>query len=97
MLRPSKVSKAWLEALIRNKCQVSAVRDFQLKHSLDLVNGNDLFLVVAPGMGKTIVLMAPLLVAQARNESGIGIMIVPTKILGEQSVSPDQHSSSYHV
>ena len=77
---------AWLDALIREKCRVDCPRDFQIKHGLDLINGKDLFLVVAPGMGKTTVMMAPLLAAAERKESGIAIIVVPTKLLGEQTV-----------
>lgn len=56
---------AYLENLIREKCSPSTVRDFQLQHGLDLVLGTDLLLVIAPGMGKTVVLLAPLLYAQS--------------------------------
>ncbi len=79
--------RAWLEALINDKCGIATVRPFQLDHALDLINGRDVFLVIAPGMGKTTVLLAPLLAAQARKESGIAIIVVPTKLLGEQTVS----------
>ncbi|KAK7695974.1 hypothetical protein QCA50_000614 [Cerrena zonata] len=73
-----------LESILRQACQVPAVRDFQLKHAADLVNGRDLFLVISPGMGKTLVIHAPLLVAHHRKESGIALIIVPTKLLAEQ-------------
>ena len=64
-----------------------SVRDFQLKHATDLVEGKDLFLVISPGMGKTLVIHAPLLVAHHRGETGIALIIVPTKLLAEQQVS----------
>ena len=83
---PAAHSEEWLEALLRNKCGYSQLRDYQLKHSMDLVNGRDLLLVVRPGGGKTTIMLAPLLVAQARRESGIALVIVPTKLLAEQLV-----------
>ncbi|KAJ7903734.1 hypothetical protein B0H14DRAFT_2294157, partial [Mycena olivaceomarginata] len=46
--------------------------------------GRDLFLVIATGLGKSTVLFAPLIAAQARQERGIASMIVPTKVLAEQ-------------
>ncbi|KAJ7841023.1 hypothetical protein B0H13DRAFT_1462312, partial [Mycena leptocephala] len=46
--------------------------------------GRDLFLVIATGFGKSIVLFAPLIAAQARQERGVASMIVPTKVLVEQ-------------
>ncbi|KAJ7855693.1 P-loop containing nucleoside triphosphate hydrolase protein, partial [Mycena leptocephala] len=58
----------------------------QLAHGKDLNDGHELFLVVATGLGKSIVLFAPLIAAQARQERGIAfmIMIVPMKVLAEQ-------------
>jgi superfamily II DNA helicase RecQ len=43
--------------------------------------------VYATGKGKTIILHAPLIAAQARKERGIAFLIVPTKVLAEQQVS----------
>ena len=80
------ISRADLDALLRQKCRLTTVRDFQLTHGLDLVNGRDVFLVIAPGMGKTTVLCAPLLAAQAALQAGIAIAVVPSKILAEQLV-----------
>ncbi|KAJ7843532.1 hypothetical protein B0H14DRAFT_3456092 [Mycena olivaceomarginata] len=51
---------------------------------LHLNDGQDVFLVIAPGFGKSVVLFAPLIAAQARGERGIAFMIVPTKVLAEQ-------------
>ncbi|PCH37256.1 nucleoside triphosphate hydrolase protein, partial [Wolfiporia cocos MD-104 SS10] len=74
-------SSGWLSALLQRKCQISRPREFQVRHGMDLINGKDLFLVIAPGQGKTIVMFAPLLAAQARAEAGIAFIIVPTKLL----------------
>jgi len=73
-----------MENLLIEKCSLSTIRPFQLEHAMDLNAGKDLFLVIATGMGKTTVLHAPLLAAQARCEKGIALLIVPTKILVEQ-------------
>ncbi|KAJ6479384.1 hypothetical protein DFH09DRAFT_807850, partial [Mycena vulgaris] len=44
----------------------------------------DVFCVNATGMGKTVILQAGPIAADARGESGIGLIIVPTKVLVEQ-------------
>ncbi|EIN10568.1 P-loop containing nucleoside triphosphate hydrolase protein, partial [Punctularia strigosozonata HHB-11173 SS5] len=74
----------WLESLLKEKCNITSVRPFQLDHGLDLMAGRDLMLVTATGTGKTTVLHAPLLAAQARKETGIAFIVIPTKLLGEQ-------------
>lgn len=84
---PTVNSREWLENLLREKNGVEFVRSHQLDHGMDLVEGRDLFLVIATGMGKTAVLHAPLQAAQARKEKGIAFLIVPTKVLAEQQVS----------
>ncbi|KAI0688637.1 P-loop containing nucleoside triphosphate hydrolase protein [Cerioporus squamosus] len=81
---PDSVSREELEQELKDKCHLSSIRPFQLNCGLSLVKGSDLFLVVAPGMGKTAVMAAPFLMAQSRKERGIGLVIVPTKILTEQ-------------
>ncbi|KAJ6463097.1 P-loop containing nucleoside triphosphate hydrolase protein [Mycena vulgaris] len=77
-------SVAWLEALLRQKCGLPSLYPHQLAHGKDLNDGRDLFLVIATGLGKSIVLFAPLIAAQARQERGIAFVIVPTKVLAEQ-------------
>ncbi|KAI0357410.1 P-loop containing nucleoside triphosphate hydrolase protein [Trametes cingulata] len=81
---PATITANELESLIQEKCCISTVRPFQISCSLNLIKGEDLFLVVAPGMGKTVVMSAPLLVAQRNGENGIAIVVVPSKILTEQ-------------
>ncbi|KAJ7306176.1 P-loop containing nucleoside triphosphate hydrolase protein [Mycena albidolilacea] len=81
---PSVNSRAWLNDLLRQKCGVPSLYPHQLDHGKDLNDGRDLFLVIATGLGKSIVLFAPLIAAQARQERGIAFMIVPTKVLAEQ-------------
>ena len=84
---PPKVNlRQWLDALLREKCQVASLREHQLIHGMDLNNGQDLFLVIATSQGKTIILHAPLIAAQAQQENGIALLIVPTKVLVEQQV-----------
>ncbi|KAF6742325.1 P-loop containing nucleoside triphosphate hydrolase protein [Ephemerocybe angulata] len=63
---------------------VSELQPFQLAHALDLSEGRDVFLAVGTGQGKTVVLLSPLVAASKRGESGIGILIVPTKALAQQ-------------
>ncbi|KAF7341572.1 Nucleoside triphosphate hydrolase protein [Mycena sanguinolenta] len=77
-------SRAWLDSLLRQKCGVPSLYPHQLDHAIDLNNGRDLFLVIGPGHGKSIVLFAPLIAAQARGERGLAFMIVPTKVLAVQ-------------
>ncbi|KAJ8095460.1 hypothetical protein PM082_023230 [Marasmius tenuissimus] len=77
-------SPAWLAQLLREKCGIQSLRPFQSELGLHLINGKDVFLAIATGQGKTIVFMAPLIVAQAQKEHGIAFMIVPTKSLAEQ-------------
>lgn len=83
--QPPVNSRPWLEKLVQDKCGYTP-RGPQLEHGQDLNEGRELFLVMAPGGGKTTVMMIPLLAAQARGESGIAIIIVPTKVLAEQIV-----------
>ena len=59
-----------INELLCQKCNITQAHDFQLNHGCDLVNGKDVFLVVGPGMGKTLVLCAPLLYAQKKKVSG---------------------------
>ncbi|KAH6913288.1 P-loop containing nucleoside triphosphate hydrolase protein [Coprinopsis sp. MPI-PUGE-AT-0042] len=79
-----EVSSQNVEEALCKAFKVDKLRPFQLKHALDLVEGRDVFLAVATGQGKTVVLLAPLVVAMKREEDGIGILIVPTKALAEQ-------------
>ncbi|KAI0687974.1 P-loop containing nucleoside triphosphate hydrolase protein [Cytidiella melzeri] len=81
---PAVNSKEWLAKLLREKCGYKELHDYQLQHGLDLINGRDLVLVVRPGGGKTTIMLAPLLAAQARGEDGIALIVVPTKLLSEQ-------------
>jgi ERCC4-related helicase len=84
---PEVNSKEWLDRLLCEKCHVPSLRPHQLLHAMDLVKKDDLFLVIATGQGKTLVLHAPLIAAQAWGEDVIGLLIAPTKVLVEQHVS----------
>ena len=79
-------SAEWLQSLLQEKCGFTQICKFQLDHGLDLIHGKDVFLVIAPGQGKTTVIHAALLAAQAKAEAGIALYIVPTKVLGAQQV-----------
>ncbi|KAJ6544426.1 P-loop containing nucleoside triphosphate hydrolase protein [Mycena capillaripes] len=46
--------------------------------------GTEVFCVAGTGMGKTLILQAGPMAAEARGEKGIALMIVPTKVLVEQ-------------
>ncbi|KAK0471236.1 P-loop containing nucleoside triphosphate hydrolase protein [Armillaria novae-zelandiae] len=81
---PSVNSPEWLEQILKEKCHVPSLREFQLKHAIQLNDGRDLFLVVATGQGKTLVMYSPVIASQAQAETGIAISIVPTKALAEQ-------------
>ncbi|KAF8868796.1 P-loop containing nucleoside triphosphate hydrolase protein, partial [Mucidula mucida] len=63
---------------------VEALHPHQSLHSYDLVRGRDVFLVIATGSGKTLIILAPLIAAQACRKSGIALLLVPTKALGEE-------------
>ncbi|KAJ7924813.1 hypothetical protein B0H13DRAFT_1863675 [Mycena leptocephala] len=76
---PPVNSLPWLDNLLRQKCGIPSLYPHQLAHGKDLNDGRELFLVIATGLGKSIVLFAPLIAAQARQERGIAFMIVPTK------------------
>ena len=77
----------WLETLLKTKFRYDALREFQLDGISSLIQMRDIFVVVATGMGKTTILLGPLLAAQDRGQSGIALIIVPTKRIAEQQVS----------
>lgn len=81
-----KTEREWLSDLLTRKCSVASIRPFQLDHGLDLIHGRDVFLVIAPGSGKTLVSLAPLLAAQELQQSGVALCIEPSKFLTEQQV-----------
>ncbi|KAK0491016.1 hypothetical protein IW261DRAFT_1619689 [Armillaria novae-zelandiae] len=53
---PSVNSPEWLEQILKEKCHVPLLREFQLKPAIQLNDGMNLFLVVATGQGKTLVM-----------------------------------------
>ncbi|KAF5320284.1 hypothetical protein D9611_011330 [Ephemerocybe angulata] len=77
-------SEQWLSRTLCEAFKIERLRPFQLQHALDLYRGQDVFLTIATGEGKTTVLLSPLLAAKAKGEDGIGIAVVPTKALAEQ-------------
>ncbi|KAH9943979.1 P-loop containing nucleoside triphosphate hydrolase protein [Amylocystis lapponica] len=87
MSNPFIGSREWLSDLLIRKCNISSPHPYQLDHGLDLIAKKEVFLVVAPGMGKTTLLHAPLLAAQACGEKGIAIIVVPTKLLAIQQAA----------
>ncbi|KAF8174654.1 hypothetical protein K438DRAFT_1609121, partial [Mycena galopus ATCC 62051] len=57
---------------------------FQLDLSVHINTGKDIFCVCVTGAGKTVLLQAGTIVAAARGETGICLIIIPTKVLVEQ-------------
>ncbi|KAJ7320908.1 P-loop containing nucleoside triphosphate hydrolase protein [Mycena albidolilacea] len=74
----------WLDCVLRVRCAVAKLRPYQLELGLKIDNKQDVVCVNATGTGKTVVLMAGAIAADARREKGIALFIVPTKILVEQ-------------
>ncbi|KAF8150293.1 hypothetical protein K438DRAFT_1441838, partial [Mycena galopus ATCC 62051] len=68
------------------QCKVKELRPFQLDLSVHINTGKDIFCVCATGAGKTVLLQAGTIAAAARGETGICLIIVPTKVLVEQQV-----------
>ncbi|TCD63703.1 hypothetical protein EIP91_005108 [Steccherinum ochraceum] len=83
-LSTCKTEDEWLHDLLVRRTLKPSIRDFQLEHGLELVRGHDVYLVIAPGKGKTLVSLAPLLAAQELGQSGVAIIIEPSKFLTEQ-------------
>ncbi|KAK6966698.1 P-loop containing nucleoside triphosphate hydrolase protein [Favolaschia claudopus] len=77
-------SRQWLDALLRRRCKVAELRPFQLDLGMHAIEGKDVFCVCATAQGKTMVLQAGAIAADARGEKGICLIIVPTKVLVEQ-------------
>ncbi|KAJ7116292.1 P-loop containing nucleoside triphosphate hydrolase protein [Mycena filopes] len=83
-LFPTVNSREWLELILRHRCKVASVRPFQLDLGMEIIGGKDVWCVIATGMGKTVLLQAGAIAADARKECGICLIIVPTKVLVEQ-------------
>ncbi|KAJ7085342.1 P-loop containing nucleoside triphosphate hydrolase protein [Mycena crocata] len=77
-------SPGWVEAILTHRCQVAKLWPHQLELSVHINNKKDVFGVMATGMGKTLILQAGAITADARGEKGIMLGIVPTKVLVEQ-------------
>ena len=80
-------STPWLEAVLIKNFEIPSLRDFQLHHSRQIIDGNDLMLITATGQGKTIVLLAGIVAAYERGEDAVCVYVAPTKALVEQQVS----------
>ncbi|KAJ7762181.1 hypothetical protein B0H16DRAFT_1455800 [Mycena metata] len=85
-LFPAVNSREWLDVILRHRCKVTKLRPFQLDLGMEVVRGKDVWCVIATGMGKTVLLQAGAIAADARGERGICLIIVPTKVLVEQQV-----------
>ncbi|KAJ6474578.1 hypothetical protein C8R47DRAFT_1220974 [Mycena vitilis] len=81
---PTENPAQWMERILCTRCKIPKLHPFQLELSLLVDKKNHVFLVIATGMGKTVVLMAGPIAASARGEKGIVLFIVPTKALVEQ-------------
>ncbi|KAK7684243.1 hypothetical protein QCA50_012620 [Cerrena zonata] len=64
-----------------------SARARELNTSSHLVLGMDLLLVIAPWMGKTVVLLAPLLHAKSIGQEGITLVVMPSKFLTEEEAA----------
>ncbi|KAJ7773883.1 hypothetical protein B0H16DRAFT_1362819, partial [Mycena metata] len=76
-----------MDELLRARCKVSNLWPYQLELAMEVNTGTDVFCVNATGTGKTVLLQAGAIAAQARGEKGIALMIVPTKVLVEQQAA----------
>ncbi|KAK7006571.1 hypothetical protein R3P38DRAFT_3366767 [Favolaschia claudopus] len=83
-LVPSKFS-AIDGAHLVHKLQTHPTTAFQLELAVEINKKNHVLCVIATGMGKTVVLMAGALMANARGEKGVALLIVPTKVLVERT------------
>ncbi|KAJ6628449.1 P-loop containing nucleoside triphosphate hydrolase protein [Mycena sp. CBHHK59/15] len=77
-------SREWLDAVLRSRCKVSKLWPYQLDLGMAINRGTDVYCTIATGMGKTVILQAGAIAADARGECGICLVIVPTKVLVEQ-------------
>ncbi|KAJ7861781.1 hypothetical protein B0H14DRAFT_3445032 [Mycena olivaceomarginata] len=81
---PTINSREWMDSVLRTRCKISKLWPHQLDLAMENNQKNDVLCVVATGMGKTVILQAGPIAADARGETGIGLIIVPTKVLVEQ-------------
>ncbi|KAJ7790798.1 P-loop containing nucleoside triphosphate hydrolase protein [Mycena olivaceomarginata] len=79
-------SRERMDSVLRTRCKISklALWPHQLDLAMEINKKKDFLCVVATGMGKTVILQAGPIAADARGETGIGLIIVPTKVLVEQ-------------
>ncbi|KAF9005311.1 P-loop containing nucleoside triphosphate hydrolase protein [Hymenopellis radicata] len=77
-------SRDWIDVTLRTACNVEKLRVAQLDLAEHIYAGTDVFCTSATGSGKTIPLQSGPLLAHARGERGIAILVVPTKVLAEQ-------------
>ncbi|KAI4521075.1 P-loop containing nucleoside triphosphate hydrolase protein, partial [Schizophyllum commune Loenen D] len=75
----------WLEEQLCAAAGTSELRPFQRDLGYEIaVLRHDVFCTIAPGAGKSLLLLSGPLAAKARGESGIAVLVVPTKALAEQ-------------
>ena len=80
-------SREWLQKTLCSASGNNSLRDFQEYLGYEIaVRSRDVFLSVATGRGKSLVLFSGLIASKARGEDAVGIVIVPTKALAEQHV-----------
>lgn len=83
-----RMTKDWLEEQLCAAAGTSELRPFQRDLGYEIaVLRHDVFCTIAPGAGKSLLLLSGPLAAKARGESGIAVLVVPTKALAEQQVS----------
>ncbi|KAJ6575863.1 hypothetical protein B0H10DRAFT_1963718 [Mycena sp. CBHHK59/15] len=84
-------SREWMDHTLCASCSLAKLWPFQLELSMDVNGGRDIFVVIATGMGKTVVLQSGAIAAQAWGEKGVALLIVPTKALVKQQADVASH------
>ena len=71
-------SEPWMCELIRLWFGFSEPRDWQIRCSLHLVQGNDVFLTSRTASGKSIIMLAPVIARQILQRPYLAIAVYPT-------------------
>lgn len=77
----------WLEHLVQTKLHYTDVQSFQTEMPLHQLQGDDIFLTLRTGGGKSSNMWTPLLACRALGHKAVAICVIPTKVLMENLVS----------